>query len=163
MKRVFLLPALALFLSPPAKAQEVDNTSHLPIPRFASLRSDEVNMRMGPGFRYPISWVYTRKGLPVEITAEYDIWRRVRDPKGTEGWVSKAELTGRRGAVVTGEARDLLKDHRDDAEVLAHLQPDALGQIVSCAGEWCKVRFENVKGFLRKTSFWGAYPNETFD
>jgi SH3-like domain-containing protein len=162
--RFVSLPFLVLFLSisAVASAEEIDNTSHLPIPRFASLRSDEVNMRAGPGLRYPIAWVYTRRGLPVEITAEYDIWRRVRDPDGTEGWISRAELSGKRSAIITAN-RDL-RDKRDDqAAVRAHLQAGALGQIVSCEQDWCKVRFDNVKGFLRKTEFWGSYPNEVFD
>jgi SH3-like domain-containing protein len=113
--------------------------------------------------RYPIAWVYTRKSLPVEITAEYDIWRRVRDPEGTEGWISKAELTGKRSAIVTGRSYELRSKRDDQSTVLAHLEPGAIGQLVSCEQEWCKVKFDSAKGFLRKTSFWGAYPNEVFD
>ena len=153
---VLLLPTLAL-------AEEVDNTSHLPLPRFASLRSGEVNMRTGPGTRDPIAWVYTRRGLPVEVIAEYDIWRRVRDPAGTEGWVNKTELTGKREAVVTGIPRELHKEADDKTPVVAHLQTDAMGQIMSCTPDWCKLKFDDVKGYLRKTDFWGAYPNEKFD
>ena len=164
MKKFFTPLLVFLFVSSTVfAAEEIDNTSHLPLPRFASLRSDEVNMRTGPGLRYPIEWVYTRRGLPVEITAEYDIWRRVRDPEGTEGWVSKTELTGKRGAVIVGDGHDLREDRDDQAAVLAHLESGALGQIISCRKEWCKVRFEDIKGFLRKPSFWGAYPDETFD
>jgi SH3-like domain-containing protein len=163
--RLFFVVLFALLFSAPVAmaVEETDNTSHLPLPRFASLRSGEVNMRTGPGLRYPIEWVYTRRGLPVEITAEYDIWRRVRDPEGTEGWVNKTELTGKRMAIIVGEGHDL-RDSRDDlAAVVAHLEPGAIGQIVSCGEEWCKVKFEGAKGFLHKASFWGAYPNETFD
>jgi SH3-like domain-containing protein len=144
-------------------ADEADNTSHLPLPRFASLRSGEVNMRTGPGTRYPIEWVYTRRGLPVEVTAEYDVWRRVRDPEGVEGWVNKTELTGKRSAVVTGALRELRNDKDDSASIAAHLEAGAIGQLLSCAQDWCKAKFGGVKGYLRKTDFWGAYPNETFD
>jgi SH3-like domain-containing protein len=163
--RNILTPMFILLLSASAvfAAEEVDNTSHLPIPRFASLRSGEVNLRTGPGLRYPIEWVYVRRGLPVEIIAEYDIWRRVRDPEGTEGWVSKTELTGKRSAIVTGNGHDLRDAHDDQAAVLAHLEAGAMGQIVYCAQEWCKVKFDGVRGFLRKTAFWGTYPNEAFD
>lgn len=155
---VFLLAA-----SSASYADEVDNTSHLPIPRFASLRNDEVNMRTGPGFRYPIEWVYTRRGLPVEITAEYDIWRRVRDPKGTEGWISKTELTGKRSAVVTAKKVELRDGRNDQAAVLAHLEAGTIGLLVSCEKEWCKAKFDGIKGYLRKPAFWGAYADETFD
>lgn len=155
---------LLMLLSMRAFAEgEIDNTSHLPIPRFASLRSGEVNMRLGPGMRYPIAWVYARKGLPVEVTAEYDIWRRVRDPDGTEGWINKTELTGKRSLVIIGGAHELRDDRDDKAAVVAHLEPGAVGQLVSCKAEWCKVKFENVKGYLRKSDFWGAYADEAFD
>ena len=144
-------------------AEEVDNTSHLALPRFASLRSGEVNMRTGPGTRYPIVWTYTRRGLPVEIIAEYDIWRRVRDPQGTEGWRNKTELTGKRQAIITGGMRDLRKDPDENAQVTAHLEEGSVGQLVSCQVDWCKLKFDGAKGFLRKTDFWGVYPAEKFD
>ncbi|MDR3425387.1 MAG: SH3 domain-containing protein [Alphaproteobacteria bacterium] len=154
---------LSLLTLPAFAAEGIDNTSHQPLPRFATLRSGEVNMRTGPGMRYPIEWVYTRRGLPVEITAEYDIWRRVRDPEGTQGWVNKTELTGLRGAIVTGGAHDLRESRDDQSPVVAHLEAGAIGQITSCAPDWCKVKFDDVKGYLRKSDFWGAYPKESFD
>ena len=154
---------LTLLFAGAVRAEDSDVTSHLPIPRFAALRSGEVNMRTGPGTRYPIEWVYSRRGLPVEVIAEYDIWRRVRDPDGIEGWVNKTELTGKRSLIVTGATHELRNDHDDNAGSLAHLQAGAMGQLVSCTQEWCKVKFDDKKGYLRKTEFWGAYPNETFD
>jgi SH3-like domain-containing protein len=163
MKKTVLL-SLAFFLSASsASAAEDAEATRLPLPRFASLRSNEVNMRTGPGLRYPIEWVYKRKGLPVEITAEYDIWRRVRDPRGTEGWISKVELTGRRHAVVQGGSRELRRRSDDDSAVVAHVEEGAVGQITSCERVWCKVKFDGAKGFLRKEHFWGAYPEEVFD
>jgi SH3-like domain-containing protein len=140
-----------------------DAGPHLPLPRFTTLRSDEANMRTGPGTRYPIEWVYTHRGLPVEVIAEYDIWRRVRDCEGTEGWFHKTELTGKRAAIVTGGIRELRDDRDEQSQVVAHLEPGAVGQLVSCTQDWCKIKFDGVKGFLRKVDFWGAYPNETFD
>ena len=70
------------------------------LPRFASLRSDDVNMRAGPGTRYRIDWVYKRRDLPVEIEREFDVWRWVRDPDGIQGWVHQATLMGRRSFIV---------------------------------------------------------------
>ncbi len=164
MKKFLVLASLLLLPTSAAwAAEEVDNTSHLPLPRFAALRNDEVNMRAGPGFRYPIEWIFKRRGLPVEITAEYDIWRKVRDPQGTEGWVSKTELTGKRSVIVTGDNHDLFRSRRNDNIVVAHLKDGAIGQILFCAKDRCKVRFGEIKGYLPKSAFWGAYPNETFD
>ncbi len=161
-KAILLICMLAL-TAPAFAAEEQDNTSHLPIPRFASLRSGEVNMRTGPGTRYPIEWVYAKRGLPVEVIAEYDIWRRVRDPEGIEGWVNKTELTGKRGLVITGGNHELREDPDDTAAIAAHLEKGALGTIASCKQDWCKVKFDGAKGYLRKMDFWGAYPNELFD
>jgi SH3-like domain-containing protein len=155
--------AILLLLPLMAHAEEPDNVSHLPTPRFASLRSGEVNMRTGPGTRYPIDWVYTRKGLPVEITAEYDIWRHIRDPDGVEGWVNKTELSGRRAAIVIGATHDLRDERDDNSAPLAHLEKGAVGELVSCKPDWCKVKFDGTKGYLRKSDFWGAYAPEIFD
>ena len=71
----------------------------LPLPRFVTLSSGKINMRVGPGSRYPIEWVYTRRGMPVEIVAEYELWRKVRDVDGTEGWVLKHMVSSKRGAI----------------------------------------------------------------
>jgi SH3-like domain-containing protein len=135
----------------------------LPLPRFAALRSNDVNMRTGPGTRYPIEWVFTHQGLPVEIIAEYEIWRRVRDPEGAEGWVHKTELTGKRSLIVTGKGRELYSDTDDKSPVLAHLETGAIGTLASCTKDWCKAKFDGVKGYVRKSDFWGAYPGEIFD
>jgi SH3-like domain-containing protein len=163
---VLLALFLIIFFPLLAVAQddaEDKNVSGLPLPRFASLRSNEINLRTGPGTRYPIDWVFKHQGMPVEVTAEYDIWRRVRDSEGTEGWVHKMALSGKRAALVTGATHDLHK--RDDVEsaVVAHLEAGAVGQLLSCSKAWCKLKFEGIKGYLPKTDFWGAYPNETFD
>jgi SH3-like domain-containing protein len=158
-----LFCASILLMGSATHAEENDLTSHLPLPRFAALRNGAVNMRTGPGTRYPIEWVYARRGLPVEVVAEYDIWRRVRDPEGVEGWVNKTELTGKRSAMVTGKTHELRVDHSDNSNVIAHLEPGAMGQLVSCSQDWCKVKFDDFKGYLRKLDFWGAYPNEIFD
>lgn len=134
--------------------------SGLPIPRFVSLRSDEVNLRTGPGTRYPIEWVLRRQGLPVEIIAEYDVWFRVRDADGVVGWVSRGMVTGRRMALVHGATRNLLQDGSPAAPTVARIENGATGKILSCKVDWCRLEFGNVKGYLRKSEFWGAYPEE---
>jgi len=161
--KIFILLALLFFSSVAFASDETDNTSHLTLPRFATLRSGEVNMRTGPGTRYPIEWVYSKRGLPVEVIAEYDIWRRVRDPDGSEGWVNKTELTGKRSLIVTGGLHQLHDDHDDRSPIVAHLEAGAIGQLLSCSQDWCKAKFEDVKGYLHKSEFWGAYPGETID
>lgn len=137
----------------------------LPVPRFASLRSADINMRVGPGARYPVAWVYHRKGLPVEIVAEFDTWRKIRDPAGDEGWVHQATLSGKRSFLVAGkELQPLFRKKEADAPLRAQLQPNVQGRITRCwEDEWCRVEVEGLKGYMKKGSLWGVYPNEKFD
>ncbi len=120
----------------------------LPLPRFAALRSDEVNMRAGPGTRYPIDWVYKRRDLPVEIEREFEVWRLVRDPGGTKGWVHQATLTGRRTLIVTGATRSLRKQADAQSPVIAELKPGVIGRIRSCeaGSDWCQVQIGEYPG-----------------
>ena len=79
----------------------------LPIPRYVSLKSDEVNVRTGPGVQYPIEWVFTRRHMPVEVIEQYEYWRKIRDVEGTTGWVHNSMISGKRSALVTGDVRSL--------------------------------------------------------
>jgi SH3-like domain-containing protein len=131
------------------------------VPRFASLRADTVNLRTGPGERYPVEWVYQRKGLPVEVTAQSDVWRRVRDPDGTEGWVHERMLTSRRSVVVTGAPRTLRSDPDPAAHAVARVEPGVIARLLECKGAWCRVESQGIKGWLPRAEFWGVFPDET--
>lgn len=145
----------------PAEPSKGTATS-MPLPRFASLRSDEVNLRTGPGVRYPIDWVYKRRDLPVQIEREFEVWRLVRDQDGVKGWVHQATLTGRRSFVVTGAERVLRRDGSDTASAVARLQPGVVGRIRGCeaASDWCQLQVGDYKGWLRREEFWGVMPGE---
>ena len=134
--------------------------SGLPIPRFASLRSDEVNVRTGPGSRYPVDWVFKRKAMPVEIVAEYENWRKIRDWQGASGWVHQSLLTGKRSFIIASKAASLHKTPAASAEVVAKLEPEVMGEIRSCAGDWCRVRVSGVSGWIERTGMWGVYKSE---
>ena len=134
--------------------------SGLPIPRFASLRSDEVNVRAGPGTRYPIDWVFKRKGMPVEIVAEYENYRKIRDWQGANGWVHQSLLSGQRGFIVPAKPANLHRTPAASAEVVAKLEPDVIGEIRSCAGDWCRVKVSGVSGWIERTGMWGVYKSE---
>jgi SH3-like domain-containing protein len=137
--------------------------THLHLPRYVSLRSDEVNMRAGPAARFPILWVYKRKELPVKIEREFDIWRLVEDMDGIKGWVHQATITGRRTFVIAGtESRTLRAEASDDSDAVAVLKPGVVGRIKSCdAGAvWCRVEFGGYSGFLARAWFWGTDPGE---
>ncbi len=127
-----------------------------PLPRFASLRSGEVNVRTGPGVRYPVEWVFKRRSFPIEIVAEFDTWRKVRDWQGTVGWVHRSLLSGRRTVLVTGRQRRLHSEPAADAETVARLEPGVVAELLQCANSWCEIRAAGRSGWLRKGEFWGA-------
>jgi SH3-like domain-containing protein len=132
------------------------------LPRFASLRSDDVNMRAGPGTRYRIDWVYKRRELPVEIQREFDVWRWVRDADGVQGWVHQATLMGRRGFVVQKSDATLRSAADPSASAVAILRPGVIGRIRSCeaSSDWCDVQAGAYRGYLRRDQFWGVLPGE---
>lgn len=134
--------------------------SGLPIPRFASLRSDEVNARTGPGTRYPVDWVFKRKGMPVEIVAEFENWRKIRDWQGASGWVHQSLLSGKRSFIISAKAASLHKTPTSAADLVAKLEPEVMGEIRSCAGDWCRVKVSGVSGWIERTSLWGVYKSE---
>jgi SH3-like domain-containing protein len=135
------------------------------LPRFASLRSDDVNMRAGPGTRYRIDWVYRRRDLPVEIEREFDVWRWVRDPDGIQGWVHQATLMGRRSFIVQKAEATLRSDANDASSAVAILKPGVIGRIRSCAAgsDWCEVQTGSYRGYLRRQAFWGLLPDEAIN
>ena len=152
--------------APAAPAEPMKGTATgMLLPRFAALRSDEVNLRTGPGVRYPIDWVYKRRDLPVQIEREFEVWRLVRDQDGVKGWVHQATLTGRRSFVVTGTERALRRQANTDAAAVARLQPGVVGHIRACEGaaEWCQVQVGDYKGWLKRDEFWGILPNEAIN
>jgi SH3-like domain-containing protein len=134
----------------------------LPLPRFASLGSNRINLRTGPGTQHPVEWTYQRSGWPVEITREFGIWRRIRDHEGGEGWVQQSFLSGRRSLVVRGDTRPLLRRADEASPVVARLAPGVQGRIRRCeAGSaWCEVEVRGTRGFLMRAWFWGTYQGE---
>lgn len=156
-----LMVGLPPFGAGPALADGgVPKTSGLPVPRFVTLRSAEVNARTGPGPRYPIDWVFVRKDMPVEITQEFDTWRRIRDWEGSEGWVHQSMLSGRRGGVVTGDVRALHEDPSPTSAIVARAKPGSIGTLKKCQGDWCLLDIKGYRGWLQRSEFWGTYPNE---
>src|ERR1051325_7013502 len=140
------------------------SSSGLPVPRYVSLKSDHVNVRAGPTKDNDVAWVYTRSGLPVEITAEFENWRRVRDSEGAEGWVYHSLLSGRRTAVITMKTKDDLASLYDrpdaTARVAARLQAGVVAQVKKCASGWCRVTGTGFDGWIEQQRLWGVYADE---
>lgn len=130
------------------------------LPRFAAIRTGEANLRTGPGVRYPIEWVFVHPHLPVEIIAEYQAWRKVRDFEGTEGWLHQSMLSGRRSVLVTGKTQFMRSDPAPDARIVARIEPRVVGHLAACTITWCRVEIADRKGWLPRAALWGVYPGE---
>lgn len=142
----------------------VGPVSGLPIPRFVSLKSDHVNVRRGPARDHELAWIFQRAGLPVEITAEWENWRRIRYADGAEGWVYHSLLSGRRTVLVAPwskeEALPLRVKQDKDAGLVARLQPGVLANVTRCKDSWCRIWGDGFDGWIEQDVLWGVYPGE---
>ena len=136
--------------------------SELPLPRFASIRSDKVNIRTGPGFRYPIKWVYQRRNMPIEIIAEFETWRKVKDWQNTLGWVHQSMLSASRTLIIVNSPQVIRKDDAAESAAVAEAEPGVVGKIKKCMPDntWCYIKIGEYNGWLRRTQIWGVYPME---
>lgn len=141
--------------------------SGFPIPRFLTLKANKVNVRKGPSSSHEVAWVFQRKGMPVEVTAEFENWRKIRDSQGEEGWILQQMLSGRRFAMAPDwdkvKSVDLHDRESARSGTVAKLSPGAIAQIESCSGEWCYVTTDDYEGYALQTELWGVYPGEVVD
>jgi SH3-like domain-containing protein len=146
----------------PAPRADIGSVTGLKLPRFASLRSDEVDLRAGPGFRYPIRWVYHRAGMPVEIEREFSVWREVLTPDGARGWMHEATLTGRRDGFVTASRATLVRAPAPTAQPVAEIETGVVVHILRCdaGAPWCRVTAGAFRGWLPRADFWGTFRGE---
>jgi SH3-like domain-containing protein len=154
--RLRLAATIILILAAP-----VAGAAERQLPRFVTLRADEVNLRTGPGERYPIDWVLIRKGLPVEIVEEFDVWRKIRDFQGSEGWVHQRMLTGARNVLIEGGVRVLHSEPDAASPPVARAEAGVVGRLLECRGPWCRVEAQGIKGWLKRDEVWGVYPDES--
>lgn len=130
--------------------------------RFVSMRANKVNARSGPNIRYPIEWIYQQQYHPVEIIAEYDQWRKIRDFEGAVSWVRKNLLTNARYALITeiGE-NNIYEKESLNSKIIAKAENGVLGKINRCTLNFCLLEFsEGVKGWIPKSSIFGVKNNE---
>lgn len=153
---------LMMFFSFSAVAED-EKASGLPVPRFVTLATDEVNLRTGPGLRYPVRLVVRKDGLPVEIIREFDVWRQVRDMDGDEGWVHKSMLSGRRAVIIKSTVQTLLKKPVPDARPVVKLEPGVIALLDTCQEDWCEISAASYDGWIKRTAIWGVYPEEKFE
>ena len=149
------------------KSDRQTGPSGLPVPRYVSLKTDRVNVRRGPSTEHQVIWVFARQGLPVEIIAESDLWRRVRDSDGEEGWVYHTLLAGRRTGLVAPWTKDenveLRNGPKTSARAVAIVQTGVVGEVLRCTGKWCEFSVNGYSGWLKQEMLWGVYPDEEFE
>lgn len=163
MRRTLILLTLML-LPAPLWAADAKNPSGFPVPRYVSLKSDEVNVRTGPGQRYPIQWVVRRESLPVEIIEEFDHWRKIKMQDGTAGWVHKTMLDGARTVLFSGKESCIVRAAPEaDAAPVLKAESGVIGKLVACQKSWCRVQVATRKGWVQKSHIWGVYMQEQFE
>ena len=121
----------------------------------------------GPSSDHPVAWVFQRKGLPVEIVAEFENWRRVRDSDGEEGWILQNMLSGKRTAVIApwkqGQTVPLHDAPSQARGCVAKVGAGVVGEVEGCDGDWCEVTAGGYDGYVEQTQLWGVYPGEKVD
>lgn len=166
MKRMLLIVAAFLLFAGNVYADDLPSEFVDDLPRMASIRSNRVNARSGPGARYPIEWIYLQKGTPVEITAEFELWRKIKDWQGSESWVHKSMLSGRRTVKVTtpGE-NNIYAKANFDSKVIAKVEDEVVGEVRKCpeGSKFCLIKFDSIEGWVSQNNIFGVYPREVID
>jgi SH3-like domain-containing protein len=168
LARIAASLAFAMSVTSGAHAQEDPaGGTGLPLPRFVSLKSDNVNVRRGPGQEYEIAFTFVKTGLPVEITQEFDNWRKIRDSEGAEGWVFHSLLSGKRTALVAPWDKSgpfpAYAEAEAGASVVAYLEPKVIADVEQCTGAWCEITVKGYDGWIEQERLWGVYPDERFE
>ncbi|WP_425071639.1 SH3 domain-containing protein [Sagittula sp. S175] len=146
-----------------ALAAERGSVTNLPIPRYVSMKAAEGNVRRGPSLSHRIDWVYTRRDMPLEVTAEYGHWRRVRDRDGAGGWVHYSLLSGVRTVIVEEDMLSLYARPSRDSQVNARLELGVIARLGECGVDWCQLTTGGYKGWAPKAALWGVAPDEIRD
>jgi SH3-like domain-containing protein len=160
-----LVAALAPGLPPPASgAATLGPVTNMPLPRFVSMRAETANARRGPSLSHRVDWTFVRRGMPLEVTAEYGNWRRVRDADGAGGWVHHTLLSGIRTVVVRADGPAPLRAAAgDDAAIRALVEPGVVARLEACEDAWCELDADGVEGWAPRAILWGVGPDEDFE
>ncbi len=148
---VITLFLIGVGFSADAAAQDCSKVTY-----FAALRADEVNVRSGPGVKYPIAWVFIRERMPLAVIAEIEHWRRVCDWEGTSGWIHRTMLSRQRTVIVTAAETTLRREPSEAATTVAHVGTAVVGELDECVGGWCRINVQGYRGWAPRADIWGA-------
>ncbi|MDX2484131.1 MAG: SH3 domain-containing protein [Pseudodonghicola sp.] len=166
LKRAAVAAVVIVVLACAGQAQQTGDrgaVTNLPLPRFVSLKTSEGNVRRGPSLTHRIDWVFKRRDMPLQVTAEHGHWRRVQDRDGAGGWVHYALLSGVRTVLVE---QDMLPVHsRPDsaAPVAARFELGVVARLGKCTLDWCRISAGGYRGWAQKTGLWGVTSDEIRD
>ncbi len=163
MKTLYAVFLIALLVTPWLVCWPVEAKTRLPLPRYVSVNTSEANVRTGPGLRYRIKWVLQRKGMPLEIIAEFEQWRKIRDIQGDEGWMHRSQLSNNRTVTIVGETQILRERISAQSHPVARIEAGAHAELEKCRDNACLITADNLRGWVPRSSLWGVYPNETLD
>jgi len=167
MRRVIGGLLISLFIITPTLAAGADGEkgreTNLPIPRYVSIKASEANVRRGPGLTHRIDWVFQRRHLPVQVTAEFGHWRRIQDIEGAGGWVHYSLLSGARYVLVTKDFAALYKKPSPEARLIARAEAGVVARLGDCIDGWCKVSADRLSGWARREDLWGIAAGEVLD
>lgn len=142
---------------------DVGCVTNLPLPRFVSLKGSDGKARRGPGLTHRIDWVFTRAGMPLRITAEYENWRRIEDSEGAGGWVHYSLLSGARTVLVTQDMAEVRNAPEDSAPVVAQAELGVIGRVLECDSDWCRLSLDGTRGWVLKSALWGVMADEIIE
>ncbi len=164
MKRLLIVTLCLLGLVSSALADSArGSVTNLPLPRYVSIKAEKCNVRRGPSKSHRIDWVFQRKDMPVEITAEHGHWRRVRDRDGAGGWVHYALLSGVRTVIIETDMLDLHMGPDAATPVNARLESGVIARLGECTADMCKLFAGGYRGWAPKSALWGVKPDEIRD
>lgn len=166
LKRLFLLLLMtyAMIFTHGVRAEDVPpelQGSGRPVPRFVTIDTNKAYVRSGPAPRYPVKLVYKKAGLPVEITQEFDVWRKIKDIDGDEGWINKGLLSDKRSVIIqsTGPI-EMREGFSENSRIMANLENGVIARLQKCSDQWCQISAGGYQGWVERNFLWGLYPKE---
>ena len=133
-----------------------------PVPRFVSIKNDEAWLRKGPSRSHRIEWVYKIPGLPLKIVAEFDEWRKVMDSSGSIGWMHRINLSSKRTAEIIKPNSNIYETPNLNSKIIAYSEVGAILNLVRCKNNWCRLKYNNLSGWITKDRIYGVIENEKF-
>ena len=124
---------------------------------FLTLKNDEVNLRQGPSFEYPIKLIYKKKYLPVIILDKSETWKKIRDFENNSGWIHASQLSKKKSAICKKNNSVLYKKPTIFSKPIAKLEIGRLVLIKKCKVKWCKITTGGFKGWIFRSSLWGKF------